>query len=270
MSEHPSSCSQSSESASALAAHSGGAAAACRGAYSLTIKRGILALVIMFGFQTLVGIGLSYGARFIWGADAVNLPMIGMASVLIGGSLVLLWVWGDIRRFGPSFMPQIGLRRGTIQAAKAVVLVLLLVGATHLLAWVYRSVILPQWGQGGIVGGGSEMFARLQESGSALGMTGFLALALLVGPVMEEVVFRGYLQSALARRMPAWAAITITSVVFTLGHGPAVLWPMYFLYSVAWGWIFVHTRSLQAAIASHVLSNAFYTVVAVMGWEVLA
>ena len=114
------------------------------------------------------------------------------------------------------------------------------------------------------------MFADINESGSALGMTGFLVLALIVGPVMEEVVFRGYLQSALARRMPAWAAITVTSILFMLGHGPAVLWPMYFVYSVAWGWIFVHTRSLKAAIATHMLNNVFYTVVSVMGWGILA
>ena len=114
------------------------------------------------------------------------------------------------------------------------------------------------------------MFAQIKESGSALTMAGFLFLALMVGPVMEEVVFRGYLQSALARRMPAWAAITITSILFMLGHGPTILWPMYFVYSVAWGWIFVHTRSLKASIAIHILSNLFYTIVAVMGWKILA
>lgn len=114
------------------------------------------------------------------------------------------------------------------------------------------------------------MFAHIKESGSALKMTGFLVLALMIGPVMEEVVFRGYLQSALARRMPAWAAITITSFLFMLGHGPIILWPMYFIYSVAWGWIFLRTRSLKTAIAIHILSNLFYTVVGVMGWKILA
>jgi membrane protease YdiL (CAAX protease family) len=113
------------------------------------------------------------------------------------------------------------------------------------------------------------MFAHIQETGSVFGMIGFLVLALIVGPVMEEVIFRGYLQSALAGRMPAWGAITITSLLFMAGHGPTILWPMYFI-SVAWGWIFMHTRCLQMSIAIHMLSNIFYTVVAVMGWKILA
>jgi membrane protease YdiL (CAAX protease family) len=224
----------------------------------------------MFVSQTLIGIGLSYGARVIWSADAIDLPTIGVSSVLVGGAIVLLWVWSDIRRFGPSFLPQIGWRQGIIKTRQVVMLVLLLLSVTHFLAWTYRSVILPLWDQGGIIGGGSQMFAHIKESGSVLKMTGFLVLALMIGPVMEEVVFRGYLQSALARRMPVWAAITITSILFMLGHGPTILWPMYFIYSVAWGWIFLRTRSLKTAIAIHILSNLFYTVVGVMGWKILA
>ena len=149
-------------------------------------------------------------------------------------------------------------------------LVFLLCSATHFIAWTYRSVILPLVGQGGIIGGASQMFAHIQDAGSVFGMTGFLVLALIVGPVMEEIIFRGYLQSALARRMPHWGAIAITSLLFMAGHGPTILWPMYFVYSIAWGWIFMHTRSLKMAIAIHVLSNLFYTVVAVMGWRLLA
>jgi membrane protease YdiL (CAAX protease family) len=238
--------------------------------YRLTVKRGFLALIVMYACQTLAGIGISYGSRFIRGADAIDLPIIGMSSVLIGGTLVLLWVWTDIHRWGPSFLPQIGLQQSVIKKSQAVLLVLLLLSCTHFLAWVYRSVLLPLLGQEGIIGGGSQMFALIRETGSVFGMAGFLVLALVVGPVMEEVVFRGYLQSALGRRMPGWCAISITSLVFMAGHGPIILWPMYFIYSVAWGWIFMRTKSLGMAIFIHMLSNLFYTVIAVMGWELLA
>lgn len=149
-------------------------------------------------------------------------------------------------------------------------LIFLLFSATHFLAWIYRSIILPLVGQVGIIAGGSQMFAHIRETGSVIGMSGFLVLALIVGPVMEEVILRGYLQSALAQRMPEWGAISITSLLFMAGHGPTILWPMYFIYSVTWGWIFMHSRSLKMAIAIHMLSNLFYLVVAVMGWKILA
>jgi hypothetical protein len=242
--------------------------------YQLTIKRGFLAMFIMYASQILVGLGFSYWLRFIQGAGdgagTIDSQMIGMTSVLLGGAITLLWVWSDIRRFGPSFLPQIGLQQSVIKTNQSVMLVFLLFSATHFLAWTYRSVILPLVGQEGIIGGASQMFAHIRETGSMLGMAGFLVLALIVGPVMEEVIFRGYLQSAFTRRLPEWGAILITSLLFMAGHGPMLLWPMYFIYSVAWGWLFMHTKSLKMAIAVHMLSNLFYTVVAVMRWKILA
>ena len=242
--------------------------------YRLTVKRGFLALLILFGGQMLVGLGYSFGARYIrdasGGAGAMDSQMIGMISVLGGGVIAMFWVWTDLRRFGPSFAPQIGLRPGVINTKQAALLVIMLFVATHVFAWTYRSVILPLVGQAGVIGGGSQMFAQLRDSGSAYGMAGFMVLALIAGPVFEEFMFRGYLQSALMRRMSKWRAITITSLVFMAGHGPQILWPMYFAYSAAWGWIFVHTRSLKTAIAFHMLSNLFYVVIAVMGWKILA
>ncbi len=240
-----SSSSESSEQAPIKISNLDGSQTPSSQPYQLTVKRGFLALFVMYASQTLVGLGFAYGVRAIQsasdGAGTIDIQMIGMASVLIGGAVVLLWVWTDIRRLGPSFSPQIGLQQGVIKTSQALMLVFLVCSAAHFLAWIYRSVILPLVGQGGIIGGGSQMFAHIQETGSVFGMTGFLVLALIVGPVMEEVVFRGYLQSALARRMPHWGAIAITSLLFMAGHGPTILWPMYFVYSVAWGWIFMHT-----------------------------
>ena len=231
-------------------------------------------LFIMYTSQALVGLALSYGVRFIQGADngegTIDTQIIGMTSVLLGGVITLLWVWTDIRRFGPSFLPQIRLQKSVIKMNQSVILVFLLFSATHFLAWTYRSVILPLVGQEDVIGGASQMFAHIRETGSVLGMVGFLVLALIVGPVMEEVIFRGYLQSAFTRRLSEWGAILITSLLFMASHGPMLLWPMYFIYSVAWGWIFMYTKSLKMAIAIHMLNNLFYTVIAVMGWKILA
>ena len=274
MADTNSSSSESSEKAPVKISNLDVSQATSSQPYHLTVKRGFLAMFIMYASQTLVGLGFSYWLRFIHGAGdgagTIDSQMIGMTSVLFGGAITLLWVWTDIRRYGPSFLPQIGLQQSVIKTNQSVMLVFLLFSATHFLAWTYRSVILPLVGQGGIIGGASQMFAHIRETGSVLGMAGFLVLALIVGPVMEEVIFRGYLQSAFARRLPEGGAISITSLLFMAGHGPMILWPMYFIYSVAWGWIFIHTKSLKMAIAIHILSNLFYTVVAVMGWGILA
>ena len=125
--------------------------------YQLTVKRCFLALFIMYASQTLVGLVFSYGLRFIQGAGdglgTIDIQMIGMVSVLLGGAITLLWVWTDISQFGPSFLPQIGLQQSVIKTNQSVMLVFLLFSATHFLAWTYRSVILPLVGQDGIIGG---------------------------------------------------------------------------------------------------------------------
>jgi len=238
--------------------------------YQLTIKKGVLAIIIMYACQLLAGIIISYAFKLIGGTDGIDIQVIGLTSVLLSGTMVLLLFWWDIHRSGSSFYPQIGLQPSIIKNSKAVSLVVAVLGATHVLAWIYRSVLLPMVDKGGIIGGGSQMFTYIQGTESVLAMIGFLTLALVIGPVMEEVVFRGYFQSSLAKRLPAWAAISITSLVFMAGHSPMVLWPMYFMFSVAWGWIYLRTGSLKMAILIHMLSNLFYTVIGFAGWEILA
>ena len=236
----------------------------------LTIKRGILAIVVMYLCQLLAGIIISYAFKMSNPSGEVSIELLGLASALLSGLMILAFFWWDIRRSGKRFYPEIGLQPSKIKIGKALFLVISALVATHFLAWIYRSVILPYYGQEGLIGGGSRMFKYIQTNEGALEMSGFLGLALLVGPVMEEVVFRGYLQSSLAKKVPVWAAILITSIVFTIGHAPMILWPMYFLYSATWGWILVRTGSLKMAILIHVLSNLFYAIVGFAGWDILA
>ena len=236
----------------------------------LTIKRGILAIVIMYVSQLLAGIAISYAFKFFSPTNQVPLEILGLASALLSGIMILTFFWWDIRRSGKPFYPEIGIQPSKINNSKGLLLVLAALTSTHFLAWIYRSVILPALGHEGIIGGGSKMFSFIETNGGALEMSGFLLLALLVGPIMEEVVFRGYLQSSLAKKIPAWAAIMITSIVFTVGHSPVILWPMYFLYSATWGWVLLRTESLKMAILIHFLSNLFYAIVGFIGWNILA
>lgn len=241
--------------------------------YHLTVKRGFLALLVMLGSQIVVGLAFSYGLGFVRaaGTDITELERYytAIASVLGGGILTLMWIWSEVRRFGPVFGPQIGLGTSRTSVARFVLMVLVGFILIRLFAWGYRAVVLPYFGQNDVVGGATQMFTYLLEHGSAFGLTTFLALAIFVGPIVEEMVYRGYLQSALAKRLPGWAAITLVSLIFTVGHGPAVLWPMYFIFSAAWGWVYFRTGSIKPAIAFHMLNNVYYTLVAVTGWTVL-
>lgn len=93
-----------------------------------------------------------------------------------------------------------------------------------------------------------------------------LLLAVLAYPVLEEIVFRGGLQPALARRLPAAAgpltlANLLTSVVFCglhfLFHPP--LWAAgVFLPSLVFGYFYERHNGLAAPIVLHAVYNASY------------
>ena len=229
-------------------------------------------MVVMYAAQLIAGTGISILLKpFLQDeSGTVDIQIIGLMSILIAGVLVLSIFWVHYRKEGHALLQEVSYKPSEMPRGQGLRLVIAVLFLTHLFAWVYRSAFLPAVGHGGVVGGGSQMFSYVSETGSIPAMVAFLSLALFIGPVMEEVVFRGYLQSSMSKKMPLWAALTVTSLVFMAGHSPVVLWPMYFVYSVSWGWVMVRTGSLKMAILVHVLSNLFYTIVGFAGWEILA
>jgi len=93
-----------------------------------------------------------------------------------------------------------------------------------------------------------------------------LIAAVVVGaPIVEELVYRGFLQSALLRWFKSpWAAITVTSIIFALAHagfggGAGVPWyavVTLFVLSIALGLAFERTRHLGTPIVMHMAFNA--------------
>lgn len=81
--------------------------------------------------------------------------------------------------------------------------------------------------------------------------------AIVVAPVAEELLFRGYLQPAAERWFGTWPAILISAVFFAVIHGQfGVMIPLLVLGLVS-AWIFSRTRSLVGPITLHVLNNAY-------------
>ncbi len=80
--------------------------------------------------------------------------------------------------------------------------------------------------------------------------------AIVVGPVFEEVLFRGILQSMIRGylRRP-WLAIVITSAIFAPLH-PAMHWPGIFILSAGMGYAYEKSGSLFRPIFIHIFFNA--------------
>ena len=79
--------------------------------------------------------------------------------------------------------------------------------------------------------------------------------AVLMAPVLEEIVFRGFLYTRLKKGLGKIAAVIITSLVFGIAHG-TVIWFIYtFIFSIVLIWIFEKFQSLTASILLHLAYN---------------
>lgn len=175
-------------------------------------------------------------------------------ALVLGGILtlaylvVLLAVAGAARRSGVPFSHSVGLKavpvRSTIWVGLRVALLARLLAAAYglllaLLGYQPPAALDP-----------TELLPQ-----GAVGVVMTLVVACLVGPFVEEVVFRGVLLSALHDRWGRGVAIAGSSVVFAWAHATPYAVPPIFILSVLIGRLFVDSRSLWGPVAAHSLFN---------------
>ena len=89
----------------------------------------------------------------------------------------------------------------------------------------------------------------------------FVMLAVLA-PIVEEIIFRGWLYGKLRIKIPKWAAILVTSLLFGLVHLQWNVGITVFCMSVVNCLLREVTGTIYAGILVHILNNsiAFYLV----------
>ena len=87
------------------------------------------------------------------------------------------------------------------------------------------------------------------------GWGGILAIA-IVGPILEELLFRGAITKALLQKFSPGKAIFISALIFGIFHiNPVQILPA-FLIGLLLGWIYYKTASLIPCILMHILNNS--------------
>ncbi|GAB4284582.1 MAG: hypothetical protein Kow0067_06640 [Coriobacteriia bacterium] len=186
-------------------------------------------------------------------ADVQAPVRVGVLALYYIVQLVLLaWL---VSRRDEGFAKALRLRRprgGFFQAMRSIWLVVAGLVATRAIATVYGLVtrelgLTPQ--------AGTETVTRV--FGTQIGGL-FLAFLMLVvvGPFVEELVFRGVFLRGLESRIGAWPAIAVQALVFAAFHRSWwLLFPMTGL-GVALGWLAHERESLWPAVALHAAYNA--------------
>lgn len=102
------------------------------------------------------------------------------------------------------------------------------------------------------------------------------ALSIAVaGPLAEELMFRGVIQTRQEQAMPVWAAVVLQAVLFGVVHGTPVQMAYAFLLGLVFGFLRSRTGSILPGFAAHAAFNAMNDPLGLIsgaagGWHVLA
>ncbi|MBA2332017.1 MAG: CPBP family intramembrane metalloprotease [Actinobacteria bacterium] len=122
---------------------------------------------------------------------------------------------------------------------------------------------------------GAGLLLLLLEAGDEQGLTpdgwdssragayaaSFVAIA-LVGPIVEELLYRGA-GIALLLRFGPWLAVVATAICFGLGHGLLLALPALVVFGLVTGFVRLRTDSIYPSILIHCAFNATSLIVAV-------
>lgn len=81
--------------------------------------------------------------------------------------------------------------------------------------------------------------------------------AVLVGPIIEELIFRGIILKGFLGRYTPIKAIVFSAIMFGLVHAQLILIPQATLIGLFLGWIYYKTNSVGTTIILHSTANLF-------------
>jgi len=89
------------------------------------------------------------------------------------------------------------------------------------------------------------------------GQNPFLLLigGVLIGPICEEIIFRGIILEGLLKKYNPTKAIIFSALIFGLIHGQPIQVIGAFFAGLVLGWIYLKTKSLWVCGAAHIINN---------------
>jgi membrane protease YdiL (CAAX protease family) len=171
----------------------------------IPLRAGVLAVVVLLGSLVMSGVGLLI-------ADALGIPTaIGLGlAMTIGYGPAVLWAVVSARRWGsPDLLGALGLRAKWADLGWGPLIWLVAIGVQIGLGALILATDLPTV---------SNTDAISNFDGRTAEMWVVIFAAVVMAPVVEELVFRGLLLRSLVRVMPSPVAIFIQAVVFGVLH----------------------------------------------------
>ncbi|MEO6527380.1 MAG: CPBP family intramembrane glutamic endopeptidase [Gemmatimonadaceae bacterium] len=150
------------------------------------------------------------------------------------------------RVFGP------GLTRASLPLLASAVpvnilVILMLISGGSFLIYLPLSYVMPEFVERWLLSVPAGYLVKSPEQLARL-----VVLAVVIAPVVEEVLFRGLLMQRWARRWGTLNGVLVSSALFAFGHNE---WVGHFVSGVLFSVLYLHTRQLWVPIAAHALNN---------------
>jgi membrane protease YdiL (CAAX protease family) len=97
---------------------------------------------------------------------------------------------------------------------------------------------------------------NLYDSATGIWLVVLFIVVVLGAPVVEELVYRGFIQAGLQGRFNDIAALVVTAVWFTVIHGRVAEFPGLFAFALVLGTCFLVTKRLGLPFVAHLAFNA--------------
>ena len=205
---------------------------------------GVVALALMAWFALQAHAALSQGAarvlefrHVLTGAAVYGSVVLFLAGVLVYRDISAERAFGwNVLGFGGA------LAQGLLYVAAAYPLLMLV---QVMIQGAAGSDVAPQ-----------DVVQFLVDAKSPRDRIAVLVMAVVVAPLAEEFIFRGYLYAAAKKYTGPFAALVVTSLLFAVVHGHAFSIPALFTLAVCLGLAYERTGSLLVPMIMHAVFNA--------------
>lgn len=218
------------------------------------------ALQFIFGMVMMIGFGVidyndPMAPRSIEAISASpGFAIATLWSLVLSASVMLLILWTAYRPKADtlSIVPK---TKSHMPLPRLIGLAVLLLALSYGFNILYETYVIPGVEAQKMV---TDMLKAMPDTIGGFALI-FASVAVL-GPVVEEVLFRWGLQNALMRHMGPWAAIGLSAFAFALVHGQPYAIPELFLMGAVFGYLYYRSGSIRTNIILHIVNNAIATI----------
>jgi len=186
-------------------------------------------------------------------SPSVYLPLFALTFLIVGGSAVAGAVLSPVK-----FKQRLELGAPRVRWWRVCAMTIGTVAASWLIMLIITLFPLPK-------GGALENLGEMISRAKGWVLVAQIAAIGLIGPLAEELLFRGYIQTRLALRMGPAGAIAITSVFFGVLHFDPVQSTYAAILGVFLGYIAYTSKSIWPAWLGHAANNTVSVCIANAG-----